>query len=333
LPVGAQVFNLRGRQRPGDGCCAPGRPARMDSLRECLQVPPPHGSVIWASAAAAAGAPIVVEGRVWGAAIVGSSRSEPLPPDTPRCGSPTSPTLVATADRQRPGPRGNLPRLPRARIVAAADDARRRFGTRSARRRPAAAGCHLGPSAAHRGGFGALRTASPLREADFPTSSMVWWAWSEEVQEISRGDSSRDPSCPRGDSVSALKTLARRAKKNGPRGARSRRRPTVCRSPPKWPPTYGRRRSTHGTARQARASLAGGPCAPKPRTPTSTSGSLTTGSGSRLSYGIWTHGSDRPRRSGRRKDGGPRGPPRKAGRHCSSRSRSIVQRGAVAVSG
>jgi len=78
MPVGKR-FTLE-----GDNIAAmvlhTGRPARMDShdhaagsaaaeIRELGL----HGGV---------GAPIIVEGRLWGAAIVGSSRPEPLPPDT-----------------------------------------------------------------------------------------------------------------------------------------------------------------------------------------------------------------------------------------------------------
>jgi signal transduction histidine kinase len=70
------------------------------------------------------GAPIVVDGRLWGAAVVGSSRSEPLPPDTEaRVGDFAD--LVATAIANA-ATRAELT-ASRARIVAAADDARRRF--------------------------------------------------------------------------------------------------------------------------------------------------------------------------------------------------------------
>jgi signal transduction histidine kinase len=70
------------------------------------------------------GAPIVVAGRVWGAAIVASSRSEPLPPDTEsRVGDFAD--LVATAIANA-ATRAELA-ASRARIVAASDSARRRF--------------------------------------------------------------------------------------------------------------------------------------------------------------------------------------------------------------
>jgi signal transduction histidine kinase len=70
------------------------------------------------------GAPIVVAGRLWGAAVVGSLRSEPLPPDTEaRVGDFAD--LVATAIGNA-ATRAELT-ASRARIVTAADGARRRF--------------------------------------------------------------------------------------------------------------------------------------------------------------------------------------------------------------
>jgi signal transduction histidine kinase len=72
----------------------------------------------------AVGAPIVVDGRLWGAAIVGWSRPDPLPPDTEaRVGDFAD--LVATAIANAEA-HAQLT-ASRARIVAAADDARRRI--------------------------------------------------------------------------------------------------------------------------------------------------------------------------------------------------------------
>jgi signal transduction histidine kinase len=72
----------------------------------------------------AVGVPIVVDGSVWGAAIVGSSALEPLPPDTEaRIGDFAD--LLATAIANA-ATRAELI-ASRARIVAAADDARRRL--------------------------------------------------------------------------------------------------------------------------------------------------------------------------------------------------------------
>jgi signal transduction histidine kinase len=72
----------------------------------------------------AIGVPVVVNGRLWGAAKVGSSRPEPLPPDTEaRVGdfADLVATAIASADA-----RTELT-ASRARIVAASDAARRRF--------------------------------------------------------------------------------------------------------------------------------------------------------------------------------------------------------------
>jgi signal transduction histidine kinase len=72
----------------------------------------------------AVGAPIVVDGRPWGAAIVGSTRPGPLPPDTEaRVGDFADLVGTAIANAET---RAQLT-ASRARIVAAADDARRRF--------------------------------------------------------------------------------------------------------------------------------------------------------------------------------------------------------------
>jgi signal transduction histidine kinase len=72
----------------------------------------------------AVGAPIVVDGRLWGTAIVGSTQPGPLPPDTEARVCDFA-ELVATAIANAET-RAQLT-ASRARIVAAADDARRRF--------------------------------------------------------------------------------------------------------------------------------------------------------------------------------------------------------------
>jgi PAS domain S-box-containing protein len=70
------------------------------------------------------GAPIIVDGRLWGAAIIGSSRPEPLPGDTEaRMADFTELLATAIANAEA---RAQLT-ASRARIVAAADGARRRF--------------------------------------------------------------------------------------------------------------------------------------------------------------------------------------------------------------
>jgi signal transduction histidine kinase len=98
-----------------------GRPIRMDS----------HDTAVGDAAAlirrlglrAGVGAPIVVEGRLWGVAVVGSSAG-PLPPDAEqRAGEFTE--LVATAIANAEAHAALT--ASRARIVTAADDARRRL--------------------------------------------------------------------------------------------------------------------------------------------------------------------------------------------------------------
>jgi GAF domain-containing protein len=71
-----------------------------------------------------AGAPIVVDGRLWGLAVVGSIRTKRLPPDTKERIAEFA-DLVATAIAACTT-RADL-MASRARIVAAADEARRRL--------------------------------------------------------------------------------------------------------------------------------------------------------------------------------------------------------------
>jgi signal transduction histidine kinase len=99
-----------------------GRPARMDSYADA------SGEV--GSAAretgfrSAVGTPIIVEGRLWGVVIAGSSGEQPLPADTEaRLAGFTK--LVATAIANAES-RAALA-ASRARIVAAADETRRRI--------------------------------------------------------------------------------------------------------------------------------------------------------------------------------------------------------------
>ena len=73
---------------------------------------------------AAVGVPIVVHGRIWGAAVVGSSGDEPLPADT-EADVEDFTDLVATAISNAQA-RSELA-ASRARIVTAADSARRRL--------------------------------------------------------------------------------------------------------------------------------------------------------------------------------------------------------------
>ncbi|MCW2685672.1 MAG: histidine kinase [Mycobacterium sp.] len=99
-----------------------GRPARVNSYDGA------PGStaarVRGAGLNSSVGAPIIVDGRMWGVAIIGSSRPAPLAPDTEaRIGDFADLVATAIANAET---RAELT-ASRARIVAAADNARRRF--------------------------------------------------------------------------------------------------------------------------------------------------------------------------------------------------------------
>jgi signal transduction histidine kinase len=120
MPVGAR-FSLEGDNVPAM-VLRSGRSARMDSYENA---PGPFAARLRdLGLRVAVGAPIVVDGRVWGAAIVGSSRPEPLPPDTEaRVGDFADLVATAIANAET---HAELT-ASRVRIVAAADDARRRI--------------------------------------------------------------------------------------------------------------------------------------------------------------------------------------------------------------
>lgn len=110
LPIGATV-PLR-----GDSASAlvfrTGRPVRIDGLSPRKR-----------RAQSAVGAPIVVDGRLWGAMSTASLRPDPIPPDTEaRMGQFTELVAIALSNLEA---RSNLA-ASRARIAAAADDERRR---------------------------------------------------------------------------------------------------------------------------------------------------------------------------------------------------------------
>jgi PAS domain S-box-containing protein len=99
-----------------------GRTARMDSHDKA---PGTHAARIRElGIRSAVGVPIIVDGSVWGAAIVGSSAPEPLPPETEARIADFA-DLVATAIANV-ATRAELI-ASRARIVAAADEGRRRL--------------------------------------------------------------------------------------------------------------------------------------------------------------------------------------------------------------
>ena len=99
-----------------------GRPARMDSYERA------PGNIAARmrdlGIRSRVGAPIIVDGRVWGMALVGSRRTEPMPADTEeRVGEFAD--LIATAIAAATS-RAELIKS-RRRIVAAADETRRRL--------------------------------------------------------------------------------------------------------------------------------------------------------------------------------------------------------------
>jgi signal transduction histidine kinase len=99
-----------------------GRPARVDNNEKLIGAIPTLIRGLGLRAGVAT--PIFVERRLWGAAVVGSRQAEPLPPDTERrIGEFTE--LVATAIANAEAHAAL--KASRARIVAAADDARRRL--------------------------------------------------------------------------------------------------------------------------------------------------------------------------------------------------------------
>ena len=101
---------------------ASGQPARMDSHQGA--VGDVAGMIRGLGLRSGVGAPIVVRSRIWGVAVVGSSPMELLPPDTEqRVGEFTE--LVATAIANAEAHAALT--ASRARIVTAADDARRRI--------------------------------------------------------------------------------------------------------------------------------------------------------------------------------------------------------------
>jgi signal transduction histidine kinase len=120
MPVGRQ-FSLE-----GDNIAATvlntGHPARMDSHDNAAG--PAAAQIREVGLRGGVGAPIVVDGRLWGVAVVGTSRPEPLPPDTEgRVGDFAELVATAIANAQT---HAELT-ASRGRIVAAADDARRRI--------------------------------------------------------------------------------------------------------------------------------------------------------------------------------------------------------------
>jgi signal transduction histidine kinase len=99
-----------------------GRAARMDSHEKASGSA--ASTIRAAGLGSGVGAPIMVDGRVWGAAVVGSAQPDPLPPDTElRVGDFADLVTTAIANAET---RTELI-ASRARIVTAADEGRRRL--------------------------------------------------------------------------------------------------------------------------------------------------------------------------------------------------------------
>jgi signal transduction histidine kinase len=178
-----------------------GRAARMDS----------HDNASGPAAArfrelgmcSAVGAPIIVGDRLWGAATVGTSRPGPLPADTEARVQDFA-GLVATAIANTET-RAQLS-ASRVRIVAAADDARRRIERDlhdGAQQRLVSLGLQLRIAEAS-----VPSELQPLREQISDVVDGLVGV-SEEVQEISRGI--HPAILSKGGLGPALKTLARRS--------------------------------------------------------------------------------------------------------------------------
>jgi signal transduction histidine kinase len=186
--VAAMVFRTGHASRIGDYQNASGRAAaRMRAL----------------GIRSGVGAPIILDGRVWGVAVVGSQRPEPLPSDTEaRVGDFAELVATAIANAET---RAELT-ASRARIVAAGDDARRRIERDlhdGAQQRLVSLGLELRTAEAF-----VPSELQPLKDqiSHFVTSLA---GISEDLQEISRGI---HPSIlSKGGLGPALKTLARRS--------------------------------------------------------------------------------------------------------------------------
>jgi signal transduction histidine kinase len=199
MPVGTR-FSLEGESVPAM-VLRTGRPARVDSYENAAGSTAARLRDL--GLRAAVGAPIVVDGRVWGAAIVGSSRPEPLPPDTEaRVADFTDLVATAMANAQA---HAELT-ASRARIVAAADDARRRFERNlhdGAQQRLVSLGLQLrSAETSVPSGLGSLK-----EQISDVVDGLV--GVSEEVQEISRGI--HPAILSKGGLGPALKTLGRRS--------------------------------------------------------------------------------------------------------------------------
>jgi signal transduction histidine kinase len=199
IPVGKR-FSFDGESVPAlvfrTGCAA-----RRDSHENALS--PDVQYIHELGLYSGVGVPIIVDGRLWGTANVGSSRPEPLPPDTEARVwdfADLVATAVANADA-----RAELT-ASRARIVAASDATRRRFERNlhdGAQQRLVSLGLQLRTAEASLPpGCDALREQVSDIVAGLTGVS-------EDLQEISRGI--HPAILSRGGLGPALKTLARRS--------------------------------------------------------------------------------------------------------------------------
>jgi signal transduction histidine kinase len=178
-----------------------GRTARIDNHDEAAG--PDAAYLSGLGLHSGVGAPIVVAGRLWGAAIVGSLGAKPLPPDTEARVADFA-DLVANAIANAEA-RSELT-ASRARIVAAGDNARRRFERDlhdGAQQRLVALGLEMRTTEA--------LVPPELLEVRQHISRVVsgLTGVSEDLQEISRGI--HPAILSRGGLGPALKTLARRS--------------------------------------------------------------------------------------------------------------------------
>jgi signal transduction histidine kinase len=199
MPVG-QRFSLE-----GDNIAAmvlqTGRPVRMDSHANAAG--PAAAQIRELGLRGGVGAPIIVDGRLWGVAVVGSSRPEPLPPDTEgRVGDFADLVATAIANAQTSAELS----ASRVRIVAAADDARRRIERDlhdGAQQRLVSLGLELRTVEA----YVPPELQSLKKQISQLVTSVV--GVSEDLQELSRGI--HPAILSRGGLGPALKTLARRS--------------------------------------------------------------------------------------------------------------------------
>jgi PAS domain S-box-containing protein len=180
---------------------ATGGATRMDRHDDA---PVPHaGRMRGLGIHSAVGVPIIVDGRAWGAAIVGSLRPEPLPPDTEsRMRDFTD--LVSTAIANA-ATRSDLI-ASRARIVAAADEGRRRLERDlhdGAQQRLIALGLQT------RLAEGSVPPGMRALKEQLGDIASALAGVSADLQEISRGI--HPAILSRGGLGPALKTLARRS--------------------------------------------------------------------------------------------------------------------------